>query len=238
MLIAVCLGSIGVAGCSSKTVVGGKGDMPIVDAPAKSGGAALERCEDRLGTVAITEADGNVQALSSAGLPRSMAPLVRHMLMKSGCFSVVDRGSGFKVLEQEQRIREEQGLDRKQQMQSVKSADFVVRAEIVFAEQTSGSTGAAGGFFGNALGGIGLGLKKKEALVVLSVMDTRTSEIITSSTGKGTSESSGLGSILFGFGALALEGGWTDTPQAKTVAAALVDAWNQTGPLLRKVEKK
>jgi hypothetical protein len=37
---------------------------------------------------------------------------------------------------------------------------------------------------------------------------------------------------VLGGGVVAIEGGWLDTPQAKPVAAALVDAWNQLLPRL------
>jgi hypothetical protein len=41
-----------------------------------------------------------------------------------------------------------------------------------------------------------------------------------------------LGSVVLGGGVLGLQGGWLDTPQAKPVAAALVDAWNRLLPRL------
>ena len=40
------------------------------------------------------------------------------------------------------------------------------------------------------------------------------------------------GSLVLSSGVFAIDGGWADTPQAKTVAAALVDAWNRTLPKL------
>jgi len=38
--------------------------------------------------------------------------------------------------------------------------------------------------------------------------------------------------VILGGGLLGISGGWLDTPQAKRVAAALVDAWNQLLPRL------
>jgi curli biogenesis system outer membrane secretion channel CsgG len=224
-----------ISSCASeKTTSGGGSDVYIA-----SGADRIARCSDRLGAAAITEADTNAQALSSAGLPRSMAPLVRQLLMTTRCFAVVERGAAFAALENEIRIREQQGQERARQMAAMTAADYVIRAEIVFAEQTGGSKGALGAVFGNLLGGIGLETRSREALVVMSAIDSRSSEIVAASFGRGAQETTGTGSIALGGGLLALQGGWLDTPQAKPVAAALVDAWNQLLPrLLAAREKK
>lgn len=219
-----------VSCASQRTFGGGRGDIRIA-----SGDDGVARCTERIGAVAITEADTNAQALMSAGLPRSMAPLVRQLLMQTRCFAVLERGSAFAALEHEMRIREQQGVARSEQMASMTPADYLVRAEIVFAEQTGGSKGALGAVFGNLLGGIGGEMQTREALIMISAIDARTSEIVAASFGRGTNETSGVGSIILGGGLVALQGGWLDTPQAKPVAAALVDAWNQLLPRLKSV---
>ncbi len=225
----LALAALLAGGCStSKTASGGKTDLMIANPDA----AELAHCDGRLGTVAITEAEGNAQTLTSAGLPRSVAPLARHLVLQTGCFTLVDRGAAYALLEREQRLREQQGADPKIQAMSLKSFDYLMRFEIVFAEQTGGGKGVIGGAFGKVIGGLGIDNKVKESIVMLSVVDARTSEVVASTTGRGTSESTGLGSVIFGGGALAVEGGWSDTPQAKTVAAALADAWNKTQPRL------
>jgi curli biogenesis system outer membrane secretion channel CsgG len=230
-VIAVAAALVGCA--SEKTRGGGPIDVQIA-----SGDDRVARCSERVGAVAITEADNNAQALTSAGLPRSMAPLVRQLLMQTRCFVVVERGAAFAALENEIKIREQQGLERSQQMASMTAADYVIRAEIVFVEQTGGSKGAIGAVFGNLLGGIGAESKQREALVVISAVDARTSEIVAASFGRGTNETTGLGSIILGGGLVALQGGWLDTPQAKPVAAGLVDAWNQLLPRLMAARDK
>ena len=204
--------------------------MPLAD--GQKGQDGLARCAKPLGSVAITEADTNAQALSSAGLPRSMAPLVRHMLTSTQCFTVVDRGAAFALLEQERKLRAERGLAGPGNGRQLRTVDYVLRAEIVFAEQTSGSTGLLGGLFGGVMGGVGAESNRKEAVVLLSVVDAGTSEIVSSTFGRGASDSRGLGSLVLAGGAVVVDGGWVNTPQAKTVAAALVDAWNRTRPKL------
>jgi curli biogenesis system outer membrane secretion channel CsgG len=218
-----------LAGCASdKTTSGGTPDIYI----ASDKDDQILRCSARLGAAAITESDTNAQALTSAGLPRSMAPLMRQLLMVSRCFAVVERGPGFAALENEMKIREQQGHDRGVQLAALTAADYVIRSEIVFVEQTGGHKAGLGGLFSSVLGGIGLESREREALVVISAVDVRTSEIVAASFGRGTQSSSGLASGILGGGVVALQGGWLDTPQAKPVAAALVDAWNQLLPRL------
>jgi len=199
---------------------------------AEPGGQGLARCSSPLGVATVTEADTNAQALSSAGLPRSMAPLMRQLLLQSRCFTVVERGAAFTALENEIRIREQQGLDRKVQLAAMKAADVVVRAEIVFMEQTGGAKAGIGAVLPSWIGGIGGEIRQREAMIVMTAVDTRTSEILASSFGRGAESSAGLGSLVLGGGIIAIEGGWLDSPQAKPVAAALVDAWNQLLPRL------
>lgn len=232
-IVAVALAVVLASCASDRTASGGASDVYIA-----SGADRIARCSDRVGAAAITEADTNAQALSSAGLPRSMAPLVRQLLMVTRCFAVVERGAGFAALEYEIKIREQQGQERARQMAAMTAADYVIRAEIVFAEQTGGSKGALGAVFGNLLGGVGLETRSREALVVMSAIDARTSEIVAASFGRGTQDTTGTASIALGGGLLALQGGWLDSPQAKPVAAALVDAWNQLLPRLMATREK
>jgi curli biogenesis system outer membrane secretion channel CsgG len=218
-----------LAGCATeKTTSGGRSDVYIANAADDQ----ITRCRSRIGAAAITESDTNAQALSSAGLPRSMAPLMRQLLMETRCFAVVERGAAFAALENEVKIRELQGLDRAGQMAAMTAADYVIRGEIVFVEQTGGHKVGLGALFGNVIGGVIGESRQREALVVMSAVDARTSEIVAASFGRGSNESAGLGSLILGGGALGVQGGWLDTPQAKPVAAALVDAWNQLLPKL------
>ncbi|WP_140626954.1 CsgG/HfaB family protein [Methylibium rhizosphaerae] len=221
-----------LGGCASEqTRTGGKTEVLI----SSGSETQLARCRNSLGAVAITESDTNAQALVSAGLPRSMAPLVRQLLLQTRCFVVVDRGPAFAMLEREMKLREQQGELHAAQVAAMTAADLLMRAEIVFLEQTGGQRGGVGALLNNVLGGVAVETRTREALVVMTVVDVRTSEVLAASFGRGTSESSGVGSIILGGGLVAIEGGWLDTPQAKPVAAALVDAWNQLLPRLAAV---
>lgn len=218
-----------LAGCGSANW---RSEPKTQIALSEPGSKGMARCSSPLGVATVTEADTNAQALSSAGLPRSMAPLMRQVLLQSRCFTVVERGAAFTALENEIRIREQQGLDRKSQLAAMKAADVVVRAEIVFMEQTGGVKGGIGAVLPSWIGGVGGEVRQREAMIVMTAVDTRTSEILASSFGRGAESSAGLGSLVLAGGILAIEGGWLDSPQAKPVAAALVDAWNQLLPRL------
>ncbi len=218
-----------LAGCSSTTW---RSEPKTKIALAEPGSKDLSRCSTALGVATVTEADGNAQVLSSAGLPRSMTPLMRQVLLQSRCFAVVERGAAFSALENEIRIREQQGLDRKAQLAAMKAADVVLRAEIVFMEQTGGTKGGIGAMLPSWIGGVGGEIRVREAMLVMTAVDTRTSEILASAFGRGAESSAAMGSLVLGGGILAIEGGWLDSPQAKPVAAALVDAWNQLLPRL------
>jgi curli biogenesis system outer membrane secretion channel CsgG len=227
------LGVLGlVALCASCASMAWRSEQKTRIALAEPGSGELSRCSSAMGVAAVTEADTNAQALSSAGLPRSMAPLVRQVLLQSRCFEVVERGAAFSALENEIRIREQQGVERRAQLAAMKAADVVLRAEIVFAEQTGGGRAGIGAVLPSWIGGIGGEVRQREAMVVMTAVDTRTSQILASSFGRGAESSAGLGSLVLGGGVLAVEGGWLDTPQAKPVAAALVDAWNELLPRL------
>jgi curli biogenesis system outer membrane secretion channel CsgG len=223
-----------LAGCASTTW---RSKPKTQIALAEPGSSELSRCSAALGVATVTEADTNAQALSSAGLPRSMAPLVRQVLLQSRCFDVVERGAAFSALENEIRIREQQGLDRREQLAAMKAADVVLRAEIVFLEQTGGGKAGIGAVLPSWIAGVGGEVRHREALLVMTAVDTRTSQILASAFGRGSESSAGLGSMVLGGGILAIEGGWLDTPQAKPVAAALVDAWNQLLPRLAAARK-
>jgi len=225
MLLLACL----LMGCASTNW---RSEAKTQIALAEPGSKGLSRCTAALGIATVTEADTNAQALTSAGLPRSMAPLMRQLMLQSRCFTVVERGAAFTALENEIRIREQQGQDRKTQLAVMKAADVVMRAEIVFVEQTGGAKAGLGAVMPSWLGAVGGEVRQREAMIVMTAVDTRTSEILASSFGRGAESSAGLGSVVLGGGIVAIEGGWLDTPQAKPVAAALVDAWNRLLPRL------
>jgi curli biogenesis system outer membrane secretion channel CsgG len=218
-----------LAGCGS---LGWRSEPKTQIVLAEPGSTELSRCSAALGVATVTEADTNAQALTSAGLPRSMAPLVRQVLLQSRCFSVVERGAAFAALENEIRIREQQGQQRQAQLAAMKAADLVMRAEIVFLEQTGGGKAGIGAMLPSWIGGVGAEVRQRETMIVMTAVDTRTSEILASSFGRGAESTAALGSVVLGGGIVAVEGGWLDTPQAKPVAAALVDAWNQLLPKL------
>jgi len=130
--------------------------------------------------------------------------LLKVFVMKSGCFTLLDRGAGFAMAQQERALA---GGGQLQQgsnmgMGQVKAADYILVPDIVNRNGNSGGTnlGGFGGMFGGGFGAIAshINISSKTADVVLTVTNVRTSEQQAMEEGHGSKTDVG-----FGFG-----GGW------------------------------
>ncbi|KAI1692943.1 hypothetical protein DdX_20935 [Ditylenchus destructor] len=139
----------------------------------------VPRCFRKLGTISVVDGDD----------PRpwtqySLAPpqkLLKVLIQRSGCFNLVDRGSGLQAAERERAIGGNLGHQRGANVGQgqIKAADYVMVAEIQGANSNvsgSGAGGLIGGLIGGRLGGLaaGIGSKKMEANTVLSVTNAYT----------------------------------------------------------------
>ncbi len=254
--VGVILFAIALNGCAtmsdglSKIGIGGGENSPI-SGSAVSGGDGktsestgskeLKRCASNHGRIALEEPQVNQQMMmmfSQMGVSSfSPTPLARHAIMQSGCFTVVDRGAGFAMGEQERRISGEKGASTARQ---TSIARWALRVEVP--QPTTQTGGGAAGLLGylpfpgaGLLGAVVGSMKFSEAQVNLTVVDLRSSEIVASVTGTGKSTDIGLGGgFLSGIGG-GLGGMSSKTPEMKVVAAAFVDAINQLVPLMDKV---
>jgi curli biogenesis system outer membrane secretion channel CsgG len=193
--------------------------------------ADIPKCSKSLGTVALTDGEG--QVWSSYGLP-APSVLLKAFVNRSGCFRLVDRGAGMAALEKERALAAGGALQRGSNMGAgqVKAADYVIVADIASSDQNSGGSavgavlgGVIGGRFGAAVGG--LRTQKVEATTVLSLMNVRTSEVENSFEGfaKKTDLSFGGGAGWWGGG---IGGGaYESTEVGKVVGLAFLDAYRQ-----------
>ncbi|HTN41124.1 MAG TPA: CsgG/HfaB family protein, partial [Asticcacaulis sp.] len=157
--------------------------------------------------------------------------LLKVIVQKSGCFSLVDRGAGMDAAAREREIGGSLGLQQGSNMGKgqIKAADFVLVAEVGSADSNTGGGGAAGligGLVGGRAGAIvgGFRTKKLESDVVLSLTDVRTSE---SNSFEGHAAKNDLtwgagGGIGFGG---AVGGGYEDTDIGKIVTQAFIVAY-------------
>jgi curli biogenesis system outer membrane secretion channel CsgG len=196
----------------------------------------LERCAAPLGTISLIE---NVNApwyytlTNDYRLPPT-AGLLRLMIQQSNCFVVVERGaSGMAAMNRER------DLQNSGQMRAgsnfgggqMVSSDFGLSPEITFSARDTGGVGGAlggliGGGAGRALAVIGAQTKTREASVLLTMIDNRSSVQIAASEGSASKTDFGGFGALFGVSGAGGLGAYTNTPQGKVIAAAFMDAYN------------
>lgn len=210
----------------------------------KSGGQKLQeqtmtdvpRCFRKLGTISVVDGDD-----PRGWTQYSLAPpqkLLKVLIQRSGCFNLVDRGSGLQAAERERQIGGHLGLQRGSNVGQgqIKAADYVMVAEVQGANANvsgSGAGGLIGGLIGGRLGGLaaGIGSKKMEANTVLSVTNVRTTETIATTEGyaaKNNLTFGGGGGVGFlGGGVGAVGGGYDNTDIGRIVALSFIQAYTK-----------
>lgn len=238
---------IGLTGCvSTSPKMGGSSGMTTTGAAAggssQGANSDLEYCSESLGTLAMYEDQSLPWWRTYYGrYPKlgSTLPVLRTMVQQSNCFVVVERGRAMdnmmqeRALEQSGEMREGSNFGKGQMV----AADYTMNPSIQFSEQgTGGIGGAIGGLFGSsgrALGAIAGGLGSNEAATTLLLIDNRSGVQIASSVGSAKNFDFKLFGGIFGGGAGAGLGGFTNTPEGKVLTAAFADSYNQMVRALR-----
>jgi curli biogenesis system outer membrane secretion channel CsgG len=195
----------------------------------------VPRCTRKLGTISIIDGDD-----PSGWTQFSLAPpqkLIKVFVQRSGCFNLVDRGSGLDAAKTERDIGSTLGLQRRSNVgqNQIKAADYVLVAEVQAANgnaQGSGGAAVIGGIIGGAFGGIlgGIRSRKLEANTVLSVTNVRTTETIATVEGYAAKNDVGFGAgggFFGGIGAGAVGGGYDSTDIGRIVTLAFIDAYSK-----------
>jgi curli biogenesis system outer membrane secretion channel CsgG len=214
--------------------------VPALSQGKSSGRKAQEKaqaqipvCTQKLGTIAIVEPDNNWWQPLGLGSPEA---LIKLFVMKSGCFGLVDRNKGLssrnleRALADNGELQEGSNIGRGQ----VKAADYFVVPDIVSRNERSGGGGlgaALGGALGGGLfGGIvgGLSVNKKEANVLLTLVNARTTEQERMTEGYARrsdwSFGGGAGGFWGGFAGIG-GGGYTNTDIGQVIVLAYLDAY-------------
>ena len=163
--------------------------------------AEIPNCTHKIGTLAVREPQN--RWWDGLGL-ESPEALIKVFVMKSGCFTLLDRGAGFEMAQQERALASGGDLQGGSNVGKgqVKAADYILVPDIVSKNANSGGTnfGALGGMFGGGFGAIAshINISSKTADVVLTITNVRTSEQQAMEEGHGSKTDVG-----FGFG-----GGW------------------------------
>ena len=148
----------------------------------------VPHCMRKLGTISIVDGDDpRPWTQYSLAAP---SKLLKVLVQRSGCFNLVDRGSGLQAAQLERNIGSDLGLQRRSNVGQgqIKAADYVLVAEIQGANSNvsgGGGVGAIGGLIGGRFGALAGGLrsKKMEANTVLSITNVRTTETIATAEG-------------------------------------------------------
>ena len=194
----------------------------------------VPHCTRKLGTISVMDGDdpyGWTQ-FQLAGPQK----LLKVLIQRSGCFNLVDRGSGLSAAQRERDIGSNLGLQRKSNVGQgqIKAADYVLVAEVQAANRNSGGSavgGGLGGLVGGRVGGLlgGIGSRKMEANTVLSLTNVRTTETISVQDGYAAKNSlsfgAGGGVGFFGGAAGAVGGGYDNTDIGRIVTLAFIQAY-------------
>jgi curli biogenesis system outer membrane secretion channel CsgG len=192
--------------------------------------ADVPHCARKLGTVSIADGDD-----PSGWTQNSLAPpqkLLRVLVQRSGCFNIVDRGTGLNAAQLERNIGGNLGLQRRSNVgqNQIKAADYVLVAEIQSANSNVSGGGAAagvagivGGRFGGLLGGIKS--KKMEANTVLSLTNVRTTETIAVEEGYAAKNNLSIGGGGFLAIGGAVGGGYDNTDIGRIVTLSFIQAY-------------
>lgn len=193
-------------------------------------------CTRNLGTVAIIEPDNKWWRELSLGSPES---ILRVFVQRSGCFTLVNRGRSLENSAMERALADQGQLQRGSNVGrgQIRAADYFLQPDIVSTNNNSGGggiggvLGGVGGMFGRGIGAIagGLNVKKGEANVTLSIVNSRTTveEALTEGYARKSDVSfGGGGGGFFGgtFGGVG-GGGYQNTQIGQIIVLAYLDAY-------------
>lgn len=201
------------------------------------GMAEIPRCSRSLGAMSVVEPDTQWWRDYNLGTPEN---IIKVFVQQSGCFSLVNRGRAMQSRAMERALADSGELQRGSNLGKgqVRTADFLIEPNIVSANRNSGGggagavLGAVGGMFGHGLGALagGISVKKGEANVTLSAVNTRTTEEVVAEGYARKSDLSfgagaGGGSFYGGAFGGAAGGGYQDTAIGQIIVLAYLDAY-------------
>ncbi len=197
--------------------------------------ADIPNCGRNLGTIAIHEPQHNWWTDLNLASPEV---LLKVFVRKSGCFTLVDRGKGFEMAQQERALASGGDLQQGSNIGKgqVKAADYILVPDIASKNNDASGTnigGILGGFVGGGAGAIlsHISISSKTADVVLSIVNVRTSEDGPIAEGHGSKTDVGFG-VGGGWGGWGGFGGagvtsYTNTDIGQVVTLAYIDAYTK-----------
>lgn len=232
--------SVALASCATGGTNGGLGLGASAQAQKEKKQAEIPHCDHSLGTVAVVDPQNEWWKQFGLSDPEAM---IKVIVTKSGCFRPVDRGAGFRALQEERALAGDGQLRQgsNQGKGQIRTADYVIVPDLVSKNNdASGSavTAILGGIIGAATHSRQLGalvgdisIESKTADVVLTVTDARSSEQKAMEEGHGEHTDVGFeaGAALAGPGGLGAVGAssYQNTQIGQVVVLAYIDAYNK-----------
>jgi curli biogenesis system outer membrane secretion channel CsgG len=230
---------------AAQSMSSGKQDRQGNTKGASSGRKAQERgmreipkCNRVLGSIAMVPPENQWWREMNLGSPEA---ILRVFVQQSGCFTLVNRGRAMQSRAMERALAEQGELQAGSNMGGgqVRTADYLLEPDIVGANANSGGGGVGGaiggilGRRGGLLGAVGavaggINIKKKEANVTLSMVDTRTTEeFVTEGYSRKTDIGFGAGGGAGWWGGFAAAGGtgYQNTEIGQVIVLAYLDAY-------------
>jgi curli biogenesis system outer membrane secretion channel CsgG len=238
---------LALVGCGKQGVELGQGGSVVTGSAGPQGAASaakdLQTCDSPVAVVSLAENQRGYVGIGRGGLPESPLPLVRVLMQQSGCFRIVDRNAGLQGTLQEQELKDKGVLRPEGAVAKGRGimAQYTVVPSLTFSEQDAGRQ--IGGIlamipFLDRFAGAAQQLKFKEAQVVLLLTDNETTEQLVSATGAARSTDLGIGGVAFGRGGGLGGLGWSNSNEAKVIAAAFLDAHNLLVGQVRRLAAK
>lgn len=197
--------------------------------------AEIPVCSHKIGALAIREPQN--RWWEGLGL-ESPEALIKVFVMKSGCFTLVDRGQAFEMAQQERALAGGGALQGGSNIGSgqIRAADYILVPDLVSRNGNSGGTnvgGLLGGFIGGGVGAVvsSINVSSKTADVVLTITNVRTSEQQAMEQGHGSKTDVGFnfgagGGGWGGFGGVGISN-YQHTAIGQVVVLAYIDAYRK-----------
>ncbi len=197
--------------------------------------AEIPNCSRKLGALAIHEPQERWWVPLGLESPEA---LLKVFVMKSGCFTLVDRGAGFAMAQQERALSAGGTLQGGSNIGAgqVRAADYILVPDVVSRNGNASGTnvgGILGGFLPGGFGAIAshISISSKTADVVLTVTNVRTSEQQAMEEGHGEKTDVGFGmgggwGGWGGFGGMGISN-YQNTAIGQVMVLAYIDAYTK-----------
>lgn len=196
---------------------------------AETSSASVVQCDAPLGNISVVEVDGYTLDYLWRYRLRSPGPLLRMLIQKSGCFTVLERGVGVQAVLQERQLAARGQLQHGSDMGEgqLVAADYILTPSVIFSNDDAGGFRAGlGDFIGSKWASLTPGVKFKEAQTGLTLVDARTGVQLGASEGTTRKADLSLSGWLIGPGGYSSFEGYGKTSEGKLIAASLVANFN------------